>query len=118
MQWQWKAMFPEAIVLHFRKTHSDHCLVMIDLRDERKDTISNKAFRFEAALLLYPFFVDNFKSWEPFSNSLLNAIHIVSLDLKSWNIEVFGYIFKCKRTLLAKIVGIQQTLNTYNSTFL
>ncbi|XP_056688793.1 uncharacterized protein [Spinacia oleracea] len=69
--------------------------------------------RFEtanAAWLLH----ENFKEfvvskWDK-SSPLISALHKLSADLQTWNKDMFGNIFKQKRTLLARIAGVQKLL--------
>ncbi|XP_028113017.1 uncharacterized protein LOC114311151 [Camellia sinensis] len=80
---EWRTMFPEA----------------------------TRPFRFEAAWISHPGFLDIINSsWTNMHNNLLDSTAEFTRRVTEWNKEVFGNIFKRKRHLLARIEGIQKTL--------
>ncbi|KAL7171208.1 hypothetical protein ACSBR2_035953 [Camellia fascicularis] len=69
----------------------------------------NRPVRFEAAWLCHPTFPEVVQlSWLNKDFKLLEAINNFTQNVKTWNREVFGNIFKRKRNLLARIEGIQK----------
>ncbi|XP_028112500.1 uncharacterized protein LOC114310648 [Camellia sinensis] len=73
-------------------------------------TPTSRPFRFEAAWLCHPSFSDVVKkSWTNMDSNLVEAINGFTHDVKNWNKEVFGNVYKRKRNLLAQIEGIQKS---------
>ncbi|XP_015950349.1 uncharacterized protein LOC107475230 [Arachis duranensis] len=71
-----------------------------------------KPFRYEAMWKSHPNF-DEFvlKNWSP-SNSFSASLNSLAVNLKKWNNDVFGNVFKRKRKVLNRINGIQKA-STY-----
>ncbi|XP_074292351.1 uncharacterized protein LOC141619220 [Silene latifolia] len=79
----WGALFEDAMTRHLPAIQSDHCPILISPND------------------------DNWPSEGVFPSGL----EILSQKLQEWNAEVFGYIFKRKRILFARIGGCQRELS-------
>ncbi|KAH9666802.1 putative ribonuclease H protein [Citrus sinensis] len=78
-------------------------------------TLNTRPFRFLAAWLTHEHF-NNFvkRMWNPQSHYSAAASHFVQ-EVQVWNRDVFGNIFQRKRRLMARINGIQATLEKYSS---
>lgn len=69
-----------------------------------------KRFRFQATWLTHDKFQDFIVDKWDRQSPLVNALSKLSSDLQAWNKEVFGNIFIQKRSLIARITGIQKIL--------
>ncbi|KAK3010773.1 hypothetical protein RJ639_011993 [Escallonia herrerae] len=116
---QWRLNFPEAFIKHLPRTHSDHCPILIDTKGETPPAHSLRPFRFKAAWLTHPDFNRLVKdNWIYEQQDVQGTICRFVESVKSWNFHVFGNIFRNKKVLLARIVGIQRYLCTKRSVFL
>ncbi|KAL7183941.1 hypothetical protein ACSBR2_026167 [Camellia fascicularis] len=111
---QWRALFPEGTMRTLPRTYSDHSPLVIYTQSMHSPNPQNRPFRFEAAWLSHPNFSEVVNdSWLNMDCHFLAAINNFTQNVKTWNRDVFGNIFKRKRSLLARIEGIQkaQALN-------
>lgn len=78
-----------------------------------------KPFRFESIWNSHPTFrplVSNI--WTSNHHNLIPAIQQFEVDEQEWNLHTFSNIFQKKNVLLARIGGIQRSINYPTSTFL
>ncbi|KAL5785608.1 hypothetical protein ACOSQ2_008000 [Xanthoceras sorbifolium] len=110
-------MFPEGFVRHLPRINSDHCPIVLNLYSAHIPNNSLKPFRFEAmwsSHAEYSGLVSN--CWTRNVGSLSEKLNALAANLKDWNRDSFGCIFRRKRVLLARILGIQKSLSfNYNS---
>ncbi|RHN77611.1 putative RNA-directed DNA polymerase [Medicago truncatula] len=78
----------------------------------------NRPFRFEAAWLTHISFHTFLNNKWIRGRDFLNLLHDLTPNLKEWNQEVFGNIFKRKRELLSRLNGIQNSPRYGYSNFL
>ncbi|XP_074266599.1 uncharacterized protein LOC141589876 [Silene latifolia] len=107
----WGALFEDAMVRHVPIIQSDHCALFISPNGFVPLNAINRPFRFQACWLTH----ENFKefvdeSW-PEEGIFTARLETLSQKLQTWNAEIFGNIFKQKKTLLACIEGCQRSLS-------
>ncbi|KAH7568757.1 hypothetical protein JRO89_XS06G0045300 [Xanthoceras sorbifolium] len=112
-----RIMFPEGFIRHLLRINSDHCPIVLNLHSAHIPNNSLKPFRFEAMWAShadYSGFVLN--CWNRNVGSFSEKLKAFAANLKDWNRDSFGCIFRRKRVLLAIILGIQKSLSSnYNS---
>ncbi|XP_072084715.1 uncharacterized protein [Arachis hypogaea] len=109
---EWKLSFPEGILRHLPNFNSDHSPICLQLHTASFQNRNRRPFRFVAAWLAHPDFsnlVSN--SWDV-SSSWNSGVVSFKNSLKDWNTNIFGDIFKRKRTLLRRLQGIASSLAT------
>ena len=111
----WLSKFSDNSVLHLPKVASDHRPVLVWFKKAVRGHHGNKPFRFLASWLTNDHF-NNFvkQMWDP-QASYSDAASTFVKEVQVWNREVFGNIFQRKRTLMARINGIQASLEKYRS---
>lgn len=106
---KWRALFPEGTVRTLPRTYSDHSSLIVLTQGMHPSNPKNRPFRFEAAWLCHPSFSDVvLQSWAHMNTNLVGTISEFTQNVKTWNQEVFGNVFKRKRALLARIEVIQK----------
>ncbi|KAK4492627.1 hypothetical protein RD792_003445 [Penstemon davidsonii] len=105
----WQNMFPEGMVLHLPRTHSDHH-PLLTLCGGMEQQISKKPFRFELAWTMDQDCKEVVNEVWRKSHSIFEAIGNLPEAMRDWNGRSFGNIFAKKRRLLARINGIQKNL--------
>ncbi|GAU24370.1 hypothetical protein TSUD_390790 [Trifolium subterraneum] len=114
---EWRLKYHEGFAKVLPRVQSDHHLIMVLCEGEPFNG-GNRPFRFEAAWITHEDFHRLLcEKWERGSD-LLNVISSFTPQLKEWNLETFGNIFKRKKELLARINGIQNSHNYGYSNFL
>ncbi|KAL5813436.1 hypothetical protein ACOSQ3_024195 [Xanthoceras sorbifolium] len=113
----WRMLFPEGFVRHLPRINLDHCPIFLNLYSVHIPSSYLKPFRFEAmwtSQAEYNGFVS--KCWNRNVGSFSEKLNALALNLKDWNRDSFCCIFRRKRILLARILGIQKSLScNYNS---
>lgn len=110
----WRLRFPEATISHLVRYQSDHRPLLLNLSSLVPNT-SERPFRFMRAWLAhdgYRAFVE--ENWQR-SGDLMTSISHLTDKLREWNRFVFGNIFWKKNNLLARLAGIQKTLERHPS---
>lgn len=109
---KWRLTFPEAIVKNLPRTHGDHCPVLLDCLGLPPPDINKRPFRFQAAWLTNPTFKEVLaETWNQ-QPALGTTLQIFQERVQKWNRETFGNVFKRKRRLLGRIIGIQKAIET------
>ncbi|KAK4476678.1 hypothetical protein RD792_015838 [Penstemon davidsonii] len=105
----WQECFPESLVLHLPRTHSDHhpLLTLCNGLDRPR---ARRPFRFELAWFTDPQCKEIVEQVWNSTNSIYEAIDQLPKMLKEWNKCSFGNIFFRKRRILARLNGIQKRL--------
>lgn len=88
---------------------SDHCGLWLRLSQDLTYRRRNY-FKFLGPWLDHPNFKNQLNNAWRSSSSWSENITRLSDNLKTWNSEVFGNIFKRKRRILARLEGIQRVL--------
>ncbi|GAU43787.1 hypothetical protein TSUD_378120 [Trifolium subterraneum] len=113
----WRLRYHEGYAKVLPRIHSDHHPITI-LFEGNPNVGRNRPFRFEAAWVTHEDFHKFLKDkWSGGSN-LVHRLHDLTPQLKEWNKETFGNIFKRKQELLARLNGIQNSSNYGYSNFL
>lgn len=99
----WLNLYPNAIVVHLPKAHSDHNPLQLSLKPSQ--TIGrDKHIRLETIWCRHPDFINIIKSnWT--SNDLLIKQNELTKNVLIWKIKNFGDIFKKKKIFLARLSG-------------
>ncbi|KAF7812868.1 ribonuclease H [Senna tora] len=109
---EWRVTFPGASVHNLFSNYSDHNPVGVFLNKPAPNR--NKPFRMEAAWTLHPAFPDVVrKAWSRHDKNIANSLASMRKEAIKFNQETFGNIFKRKRNILARLSGIQRTLDTH-----
>ncbi|XP_074314431.1 uncharacterized protein LOC141649645 [Silene latifolia] len=107
----WGALFEDTMVRHLPAFQSDHCPILISPNGFAPIKAVNRPFRFQACWLIH----ENFKefvdqNW-PSSGEFPVRLDELSEKLQNWNSEIFGNIYKRKKSLIARIGGCQRELS-------
>ncbi|XP_019166674.1 PREDICTED: uncharacterized protein LOC109162425 [Ipomoea nil] len=106
----WRQRFPEAEVRHLPRIASDHAPILIQTTAKGVRPTEFK-FRFQAAWMTNDSFSEVVnRAWRS-NEDIVQNIQQVQAALTEWNKDVFGNIEAKKRSLLARIGGIQK-INT------
>lgn len=107
---EWKEMFPDAHVIHQPIIQSDHAHLLIKLFDKNQ-SLCKGGFQFQAAWLTHEEFPNVIREeWdtkEPLEDNIVKMANV----LPKWNRTTFGDIHRNKKRLIARIEGIQRSLN-------
>uniref|UniRef100_A0A2N9IBY2 Reverse transcriptase domain-containing protein n=1 Tax=Fagus sylvatica TaxID=28930 RepID=A0A2N9IBY2_FAGSY len=104
----WNVLFPDALVTHLLRFHSDHCPILLSLS---RNSVCNlpRPFRFESMWLSHPDFMNVvIQAWS--CSNLCDSINSFTQLVTDWNRHTFGNIFKRKRRVLNRLNGIQHAL--------
>ena len=109
---EWLNRFPNANLWHLPRITSDHCPILLNL-DHAPDRQGIRPFRFEPMWVLHESFLDEVsRSWPKESDDIQDSLDILKANLSVWNRNTFGNIFKRKNTLLARLKGTQNYLES------
>lgn len=107
---EWLTQFKDSSMVNLPLPSSDHCGLWLKLSTNFSGRQRLSYFKFLGPWLEYPGFkVQLEKSWSP-SSSWSDNISRLSKNLKDWNHDVFGNIFKRKRRIIGRLEGIQRVL--------
>lgn len=105
----WRTQFPEAYVEVLFRHHSDHSPLLLRCKGDVPDR-EKRPFPFQAAWLThedFPRVVQ--KAWQQGNHIIPHSLSRVQKDAQEFNSKTFGNIFKRKRSLEARMTGIQRT---------
>ncbi|XP_031124258.1 uncharacterized protein LOC116026974 [Ipomoea triloba] len=105
---EWRQRFPNVSVVHLPRISSDHAPILI----RRADVVPIRvrfSFKFQAAWLTDKGFSGVIESRRR-TGSLQDNIASLTATLDRWNRDVFGNILRRKRSLLARLKGVQRRL--------
>ena len=114
---EWNVLFPEAIVRHLERIHSDHCLIMLSLAREPIIRLT-RPFRFQPIWLSYSDFVGVVSDVWSEALSLPSAVTKFEVRVKDWNKKHFGNILHRKNKVRARLRGVQTVLANEPNDFL
>lgn len=114
---EWNILFPEALVQHLERAHSDHCPILLCL-DKNHDVRLPRPFRFQPMWLSHPTFPYVIRDAWSNPTVLSSAVAKFVDKEKIWNKNIFGNLFHQKKRVLARLRGIQAALSTNLSNFL
>ncbi|KAL5751925.1 hypothetical protein ACOSQ2_022432 [Xanthoceras sorbifolium] len=108
----WRIKYAEGFIRHLPRVNSDHCPLLLHTRSHHIPRGGLKPFRFEAMWLKHDHFDDFVNlNWKLRGDSIENKVGRLTENLRVWNKEVFGSLFKRKSRLMARLGGIQSSLN-------
>nr|KYP46734.1 Retrovirus-related Pol polyprotein LINE-1 [Cajanus cajan] len=108
--YDWRVLFPEALISHFNPLKSDHCPILLRLRPDQPMRHSRRPFRFEAAWLTHEDFPNIIQNgWNAKDNWIQRIGHTKKI-LMDWNKSSFGNVFYAKQRLLRRLNGIAREL--------
>lgn len=109
---QTRLKWQEATISHLPFFSSDHAPLYLQLEPVVRGDPRRRPFRFEAAWLSHPSFKELVStSWKE-TISTPNALKELKRKLVKWNKDVFGDVQKRKDSLMEKIKGVQDRLDT------
>lgn len=112
---QWRLKFPNAFIEVLCRLHSDHNPLLLRLGG-LPQMRGPKPFRFEAAWIVHNDYQEVMQAaWDRRRGNPLEALGHVREQSIIFNRDVFGSIFKRKRTIEAHLKGIQKTLERVDS---
>ncbi|XP_021855317.1 uncharacterized protein [Spinacia oleracea] len=113
----WLHNFPQTQVMHLPRIYSDHSPIVVSIINNY--VAGNYPFRCKEVWLEHPNFKDFFiHNWDPPTHNFMEGRKSFLLNIKSWNLNIFGNIGKIKNRLLARLDGIQMALAKHYSSFL
>ncbi|CAJ2644330.1 unnamed protein product [Trifolium pratense] len=113
----WRIKYHEGFAKVLPRVQSDHHPIIVSLEGHATSS-RNRPFRFEAAWNSHVDFKDFLNSnWEKDTN-IVQSLHNLTVQLKKWNKDIFGDIFKRKKEILDRLNGIQNSSNYGHSIFL
>ncbi|OMO50810.1 reverse transcriptase [Corchorus capsularis] len=112
----WRLRFPDAIVQHLPRLHSDHCPILIRCEPVLAMNRSQRPFRFQGMWLSHEGFTAMIDGlWNSLNGNLWGKGEKLTMSLQDWNREEFGNIFERKKKLRARIAGLQRSLSLHYS---
>lgn len=114
----WLEAFLEQVIKHLLRTKSDRTpIVVMASKQERHHRVVS--FKMLSTWYHHPQFLELVQAlWEEPSSSLLGKMDRFRVVASQWNRHSFGNIFWRKKTLLARLGGIQKRLSIRHSHFL
>ncbi|CAN1165506.1 hypothetical protein LINPERHAP2_LOCUS26193 [Linum perenne] len=110
----WVQAFPQTLVSHLPRIKSDHCPIFITTEPVVRSRLP-RSFKFVAAWLCHnqfkEFLTNNWNEDVPLCHQLIN----LTPELKRWNQDVFGNIFKRKESLLQRLADIEASNATWTN---
>lgn len=106
----WQACFPNSSVTHLPLARSDHCGLWLRTSNQRIDAGQGSYFKFLSSWLEHPDFGHQVSSSWVSSDSWGGNIQRLTSNLRDWNREVFGHIFKRKHRIIKRLEGIANKL--------
>ncbi|XP_050238477.2 uncharacterized protein LOC126687968 [Mercurialis annua] len=114
----WLKRFPDALTHHLPRINSDHRPILVNLNINNHSVQGNKPFRFLASWITHNDFQQVVASGWNNNFSLQENVHQFTVNIRNWNTNVFGNVFKQKKNLMARISGIEKYLESRPSQFL
>lgn len=111
----WRDLYPSSQLIHLPIPSSDHCALWLRVQPSQQRARGHSYFKFLSPWIDHPGFKDQvILSWK-LSDQWPENIKRLSSNLKEWNANVFGNIFKRKRRLLSRLVGINTVLLQFSN---
>lgn len=107
----WRIRWSDTFVRHLPHIHSDHAPLLLNMCNKPLRANTDRPFRFLAAWLSHPHFVDFVSQNWTSDSPLPGALTSLANSLKRWNHNVFGNIFNRKNALMVRISSIQRALD-------
>ncbi|XP_031124346.1 uncharacterized protein LOC116027060 [Ipomoea triloba] len=107
----WRQLFPESMVSHLPRLASDHAPLLITI-EKRVSSLTRHYFKFQAAWFTDPSFMNLVRNSWVRTGDVCSNVNRVESALTIWNRSVFGNIHRRKKTVLARLSGVQRRLST------
>ncbi|XP_050217262.1 uncharacterized protein LOC126668089 [Mercurialis annua] len=91
---KWLKKYPEAITHHLPRINSDHRPILVKLHNHKHNASGNKPFRFLASWLIHHDFQQVVKNCWSNNSSFTDNVHHFINNIRDWNTNVFGNVFK------------------------
>ncbi|XP_025704008.1 uncharacterized protein [Arachis hypogaea] len=104
---EWRRRYMNARVDILPRVNSDHHPLLVNLTPGMR-LLGERSFRFEVMWKTHPSFNEFIEKTWTNDTPLPRALESLTEALKSWNLEVFGNVFRKKRTILNRLAGIQK----------
>lgn len=102
--------FPNVVVRNLRHVYSDHCPFIVYTEGLPTPPPLARPFHFKDMWASHPEFTKVITdSWNNPELPFMENLHILTDNIKTWNRDTFGNIFKNKRRILARLEGIERT---------
>lgn len=95
---------------HLQLAHSDHCPLLLQIKEGREPKAGVRPFRFHASWMLHADFkslVEREWNWE---GDLSQTPKSFPEKLQAWNHDTFGNIFRRKKRNQLRVEGVQRSL--------
>ncbi|XP_070005472.1 uncharacterized protein [Nicotiana sylvestris] len=113
----WIKSYPETLVTHLLRTHSDRCPLLLSITSHQHSDDS-RPFRLEIMWCGHPDFHNIMHNSFTSTNDLLENTKTFKANVTTWNKVVFGNIFHKKKHILDRLNGIQKASAYPFSSFL
>lgn len=111
----WQALFPTSQVIYLPIPTSDHCALWLQDQRAQAHGHGRDYFKFLGPWIDHPGFkAQVHMAWQYSSTWVENMMSLTS-NLKAWNRNVFGNIFRRKQRLLGRLEGINRVLLEYDN---
>ncbi|CAJ2658508.1 unnamed protein product [Trifolium pratense] len=107
----WQQMFPSSSNVHLPLSSSDHCGLWFRPQPDTTRCRKNNYFKFLGSWLDHPDFDNQVRNSWYISSDWRDNMNRTSTNLKSWNKQVVGNIFKRKERILRRLEGINRALH-------
>lgn len=102
-------LHPTSQIIHLPIPSLDHCLWLQDKRDQAYGH-GRDYFKFLGPWVDHPGFKDQVQMAWQYSSSWVDNMSRLTSNLKTWNCNIFGNIFRRKQRILNKLEGINRVL--------
>lgn len=103
--------FPDAVISHLPRAHSDHCLIMLSTCSVTGARKCVNSFFFQSAWFLHGSFPQWFQdNWDRNQVSMVEKTKIFTDKVRVWSSTVFGDLNRKKKRLWARTAGVQRSL--------
>lgn len=116
----WIIHFSTASLIHLPRTHSDHSPLLLKVNDTDHFRSDQKPpFKFQACWMEHKAFETFMQTaWQEYQGEFSRTVSEFTEKMKKWSVEVFGNLQQRRKRCLARLYGIQRTLEYHQSTFL
>lgn len=116
---EFRLLYPDGLITHLPRTTSDHSPILLSTFNTKAPDKALKPFKFQAMWMQHEGFV-NFinQSWPKDNSCIISKASNMTSKMQIWNKEVFGNLFWKKRNIMARLKGIQKSLDYKPNPFL
>ncbi|XP_019150060.1 PREDICTED: uncharacterized protein LOC109146841 [Ipomoea nil] len=106
---EWRLRFPGACVTHLARVASDHAPLFIQVQG-RRQAKEPAPFIFQAVRLTHSDLHGLVERFWRHNLSVPENARLLATELTTWNKVFFGCVFKSKRSIIARLNGIQKAM--------